>query len=92
MMKDLTPKMMSVDQLSLAFSAKYKEKVLSYYLPYMMETARSMKEENMEVKLYTLGHFIGDYDGTWGSINLDHPSTFGTLVMDLAIKKALIDD
>ncbi|KAJ9709753.1 hypothetical protein PVL29_001295 [Vitis rotundifolia] len=78
--------------IELIFHKKYKEVVLSTYLPYVIERSRAIKEENKVVKLCSLGHFSEDYDGPWGSINLSHPCTFDTLAMDPTLKKELIAD
>ncbi|KAL6350057.1 hypothetical protein AAG906_003991 [Vitis piasezkii] len=59
----------------------YKEKVLSTYLPYVIERSDTIEEENRVVKLYSLGNFNEDYNGPWTSINADHPSTFDTLII-----------
>ncbi|XWS69214.1 hypothetical protein CRYUN_Cryun04dG0160400 [Craigia yunnanensis] len=67
-------------------------KVLSSYLPYVMERAKAIEEENKVVKLFSLGNFCGDNDGAWGSTNLDHPVTFDKLAMDPTLKKKLIED
>ncbi|KAI7996643.1 Protein HYPER-SENSITIVITY-RELATED 4 [Camellia lanceoleosa] len=59
----------------------------------LLKRSKAIKEENKVVKLYSLGNFYGEYDGgAWGSVNLDHPSTFDTLAMDPTLKKELIDD
>ncbi|CAK9183502.1 unnamed protein product [Ilex paraguariensis] len=72
----------------LRFERKYKEKVLSSYLPYVLERSKAIQEENKLVKLYSFGNSsMGD-----GSVNLDHPSTFDTLAMDPKLKKELIED
>ncbi|KAG6712559.1 hypothetical protein I3843_05G102700 [Carya illinoinensis] len=79
--------------LHLSFPKKYKDKALSTYLPYVVDRAKDIKEENKVVKLYSLGSFNGEYGGgPWGSVNLDHPSTFHTLAMDPKLKKELMDD
>ncbi|KAL6350124.1 hypothetical protein AAG906_004062 [Vitis piasezkii] len=81
--------------IELSFLKKYMEKVLSSYLPYVVERSELIKEENKVVKLYSLGNFQGGAmvgGGAWGSINLDHPSTFETLAMDLKLKEDLIKD
>ncbi|XP_034699090.1 AAA-ATPase At3g50940-like [Vitis riparia] len=80
--------------LELSFLKKNMEKVLSSYLPYVVERSESIKEENKVVKLYSLGNPHGGAvgGGAWGSINLDHPSTFETLAMDLKLKEDLIKD
>ncbi|KAJ0094308.1 hypothetical protein Patl1_16894 [Pistacia atlantica] len=72
----------------LSFHKRYKEKVLSTYLPYIAERAKAIKESKKVVKL----HSIREYEGFWYSINLDHPSTFETLGMDPVLKKELMDD
>ncbi|XP_031268015.1 AAA-ATPase At3g50940-like [Pistacia vera] len=74
--------------IQLSFHKRYKEKVLSTYLPYIAERAKAIKESKKVVKL----HSITDYQGSWDSINLDHPSTFDTLAMDPVLKKELMDD
>ncbi|KAL5762350.1 hypothetical protein ACOSP7_018614 [Xanthoceras sorbifolium] len=73
--------------IQLSFHKKYKEKVLGTYLQYVAEISKAIKENKKVVKLYSLGNYSGD-----NSINLDHPSTFETLAMDLKQKKELIDD
>ncbi|KAI8023665.1 AAA-ATPase [Camellia lanceoleosa] len=69
----------------LSFHKKYREIVLSSYLPYVLERSKSMKEENKVMKLHS-------YGGSCSSVNLDHPSTFDTLAMDPTLKKEVMDD
>ncbi|KAJ9169353.1 hypothetical protein P3X46_017557 [Hevea brasiliensis] len=77
----------------LSFDKRFQEKVLKTYLPYVLERSKAIKEENKVVKLHSLGTFNGDFSGgPWGSINLDHPSTFDTLAMDPILKQELMDD
>nr|DAD17865.1 TPA_asm: hypothetical protein HUJ06_019328 [Nelumbo nucifera] len=81
----------------LRFNKKYREKVLDFYLPFVLSKSKALKEGKKVVKLHTLGFFYDDMGGgggggVWGSINLDHPATFNTLAMDPELKKALIDD
>ncbi|GMP57671.1 hypothetical protein CsSME_00021655 [Camellia sinensis var. sinensis] len=71
--------------IELFFHKKYREMVLSSYLPYVLERSKAMKEENKVVKLNSCY-------GAWDSINLNHPSTFDTLAMDPTLKKKVIDD
>lgn len=79
--------------IQLSFHKRFKEEVISNYLPYVMDRSKAIEEENKVVKLYSLGHFYGDYNGgPWSSINFEHPSTFDTLAMDPTLKKELIDD
>lgn len=81
--------------MELSFLKKNAEKVFSSYLPYVVEKSEMIKEENKVVKLYSLGNLQGGAmvgGGAWGSINLDHPSTFETLAMDSKVKEGLIKD
>ncbi|KAL7241216.1 hypothetical protein ACSBR2_006772 [Camellia fascicularis] len=71
--------------IELCFHKKYREMVLSSYLPYVLERSKAMKEENKVVKLNSCY-------GAWDSINLNHPSTFDTLAMDPTLKKEVIDN
>ncbi|KAK9113070.1 hypothetical protein Scep_020589 [Stephania cephalantha] len=77
----------------LSFCKKHKDRVITEYLPYVIDKAKAVKGENKVPKLYTLGNFYGDMsNGVWGSINLEHPATFDTLAMDPEMKKDIIDD
>ncbi|KAF9620074.1 hypothetical protein IFM89_010724 [Coptis chinensis] len=76
----------------LCFDKQYKQIVMDSYLPYVLKRFKSIKEDNRVLKLHSLG-FYGDGDGdVWGSIKLDHPSTFDTLAMDSKMKKELLED
>lgn len=63
--------------------------VLSSYLPYILHTAKAIREEKKTVKLHTI-----DYNGTdyWNSINLNHPATFDSIAMEPEMKKELLED
>ncbi|EEF47499.1 AAA-ATPase At3g50940 [Ricinus communis] len=75
----------------LCFNKEHKDAVLNVYLPYVLERSKALKEENKAIKLYSL--FGGEYyEGPWGSINLDHPSTFDTIAMDPRLKQEVMDD
>ncbi|KAJ4710888.1 AAA-ATPase [Melia azedarach] len=78
--------------IHLTFHKECKDKILSTYLPYVAERSKAIKETNKVVKLYSLGSLGRDYDGPWGSINFEHPSTFDTLAMDPVLRKELLDD
>ncbi|KAA8531913.1 hypothetical protein F0562_006370 [Nyssa sinensis] len=78
----------------LSFNKKFKEIVLNDYLPFVLAKSKEIKQNDKVVKLYTRD-CLGDDDdggGIWGSIDLEHPSTFETLAMDTKLKKAIIDD
>ena len=80
----------------LSFKKKHKEKVLDFYLPYVLLKAEEIKNQGKAIKLYSRQcPFSEDDDGrrgSWGSIILEHPATFDTLAMDPDLKKMIIDD
>ncbi|GMN29350.1 hypothetical protein TIFTF001_002401 [Ficus carica] len=83
----------------ITFDKKYKDRVLGSYLPYVLIRAGEIKRGEREVKLYSRECPFGASDdggggggGIWGSINLDHPSTFETLALDPEMKKAIMED
>lgn len=78
-----------VRSFELSFHKKNKEKVLNSYLPYVLNKAKSIQEENKVIKLHT----VAPYDG-WDSnpMALDHPMTFKTLAIDAEIKDSLLED
>lgn len=74
------------------FDKKFKEKVLNSYLPFVLERSKAIKEDSKVVKLHTLGYCCEMDGGPWGSVNLEHPSTFDTLAMNPTLKQELIQD
>lgn len=85
-----------VQYYELRFNMKYKDTVLSEYLPYVMEQAKELKEEQKTLKLFTLKRERVRYSGRrpemWQPVNLDHPATFNTLAMDLEAKQGIMED
>ncbi|KAL4614585.1 hypothetical protein ACB092_07G064200 [Castanea dentata] len=80
--------------IELSFDKKFKNVVLDSYLPYVITTSETIKEEEKEVRLYSRdcrGCDDERYSG-WGSINLEHPATFEKLAMDPEVKKMIKDD
>ncbi|XP_037497327.1 AAA-ATPase At3g50940 isoform X3 [Jatropha curcas] len=68
----------------LRFHKRYTDLVKNKYLPYVLDVAKRIKDQNRMVKFYTTR---GGRDG-WSSKgqNLDHPMTFETLAMDGDLK------
>ncbi|CAI0381098.1 unnamed protein product [Linum tenue] len=78
--------------VTLSFHKRYKDE-LNNYLPYVMETFKCMESEKRSVRLYAYGSVTAQYyEGPWGSINLDHPSTFDTLAMEPELKREIMED
>lgn len=83
----------------LSFNKKHKDAVVNDYLPFILERAKEIRDNDRAVKLYTTDCPYNDEDyngggggGVWGAINLDHPATFDTLAMDPDMKRAIIED
>ncbi|CAN6484861.1 unnamed protein product [Victoria cruziana] len=78
----------------LSFDKIHREKVLSSYFPYILNRAKAIKEENTPVRIFTLSarYLLGDPNGLWSSVVLDHPSTFETLAMEEPQKVAIVND
>ncbi|CAN6698626.1 unnamed protein product [Malus baccata var. baccata] len=83
-------------QFELSFHRKHRDKVIGSYLPYVLARADAIKEEEKVVKLYS-SHLCSEYDRSyskrkWGSVNLEHPSTFDTVAMEPEMKKMIVED
>ncbi|KAM1047821.1 hypothetical protein ACFX1X_027362 [Malus domestica] len=82
-------------QFELSFHKKHKDKVMESYFPYVLARADAIKEEQRVVQLYSR-HLMSDTDFkgrcTWGSVNLEHPSTFDMMAMDPVTKRMIVED
>lgn len=79
----------------LSFHKKHKDVVLQAYLPYVLEKSKEVEEERKTLKLFTMRHdrVMGRRGvDAWQSVNLDHPSTFETLAMDVDVKATIMQD
>ncbi|XP_047310396.1 AAA-ATPase At2g18193-like [Impatiens glandulifera] len=82
----------------LCFDKKFRDRVVNEYLPFVFSKANEIKNNDKPLKLYTRDIDSNDddddggYNGDWGSITLDHPSTFKTLAMDPKMKANLMED
>ncbi|KAF9612225.1 hypothetical protein IFM89_038647 [Coptis chinensis] len=75
----------------LSFHSKYKEKVHSLYLPYVIKQSAIIKFNNQERKLFT--NNMGNSDRTaWSSVPFTHPSTFDTLAITPVLKEEIKRD
>ncbi|OIT06366.1 PREDICTED: AAA-ATPase At5g17760-like [Nicotiana attenuata] len=73
----------------LSFKKQHKEKIVNCYIPFVLEKAKVMSDEKKVVKLNSLATCSSIL---WDSVNLEHPSTFETLALEPALKKAIIED
>lgn len=78
----------------LSFHMKHQLMVLNSYLPYLLEKAKSTKQQNKTLKLFTPSsdHMYGSLSDVWTPVNLDHPATFETLAMDADAKQEILQD
>ncbi|KAJ0837388.1 putative AAA+ ATPase domain, ATPase, AAA-type, core, AAA-type ATPase domain-containing protein [Helianthus annuus] len=70
----------------LTFHRKHKDMVLKEYLPFIMNVARAVKQEEKTVKLSTVDM------SRWKSVNFDHPATFDTLAIEPNVKAMVKND
>ncbi|KAF5454437.1 hypothetical protein F2P56_024103 [Juglans regia] len=76
----------------LTFLKKHKEQILNTYVPFFLERAKAIKDEERDLKMYTLNSSYAYHGVKWESINLEHPATFETLAMDPELKNSVIED
>ncbi|PON71483.1 Spastin [Parasponia andersonii] len=77
----------------LSFHKKHQQKVLGSYIPFILERAKAINDQERVLKMYTLNNSYNPLNGIkWESINLEHPATFETLAMDPSLKSAVIED
>ncbi|KAL8129545.1 hypothetical protein V2J09_018700 [Rumex salicifolius] len=85
---------MEISHFELSFHKKLKDMVFKSYLPHIVSQSHKFKEENKTLKIHTL-KYNRRYGGSgkpWVSVNLDHPSTFETLAMNIEMKNMIIED
>ncbi|XP_062232278.1 AAA-ATPase At3g50940-like [Phragmites australis] len=75
-----------VRSFEVSFHKKHKEKALQSYLPFILATAKAIKDQERTLRI-----FMTEYS-EWSPIDLHHPSTFDTLAMDQKLKQSIIDD
>ncbi|KAL5202893.1 hypothetical protein ABZP36_013845 [Zizania latifolia] len=71
----------------MSFNKKHKEKALKSYLPFIIATAKAIKDNERILKIY-----MNEYSDSWSPIDLHHPSTFDTIAMEQKLKESIIDD
>jgi chaperone BCS1 len=70
----------------LSFHKKHREKAIKSYLPFVMATAKTIRDQHRDLKMHMI-----QYDA-WTAVELRHPSTFNTLAMDGKLKRSVMDD
>ncbi|KAK7386546.1 hypothetical protein VNO78_26862 [Psophocarpus tetragonolobus] len=93
--RDLNSSLKSeVRSLELTFHKKHKDTVLNHYLPFILQEAKSMKQETKALKIFTVDyqHIYGGFNDPWVGMKLDHPSTFHSLALEHDVKDFVIKD
>ncbi|KAJ8506066.1 hypothetical protein OPV22_006952 [Ensete ventricosum] len=70
----------------VSFDQKHKDETLHSYLPFILEQAKAIREQDRTLQLH-----MNEGEG-WYPINLHHPSTFDTLALDPKLKAAVMED
>ncbi|KAL5173240.1 Protein HYPER-SENSITIVITY-RELATED 4 [Glycine soja] len=80
--------------LELTFHKKHKEMVINTYIPYILQQAKSIKQETKALKIFTVDYqnIYGNIGDAWVGINLNHPATFDTLAMERVVKEFVMKD
>lgn len=82
-----------VRSFELTFHKKHKQRILDSYFPYIVEEAKSMRQEKKTVKIHTLDiENMYNISEAWTAVNLDHPAKFETLAMDTELKDRIVKD
>ncbi|PWA70432.1 ATPase, AAA-type, core [Artemisia annua] len=80
--------------LELMFHRKHKDLAINEYLPFILDDAKTRKQEEKTVKLFTVDTKMvySSHPTVWTSVNLDHPANFTTLAMDSDVKDKVMKD
>jgi len=76
-----------VRSYEVSFHKRHKEKALKEYLPFIVATAKAIKDGERSLSIY-----MNEYSDEWAPMELQHPSTFDTLAMDQEQKQSIVDD
>ncbi|XP_058755801.1 protein HYPER-SENSITIVITY-RELATED 4-like [Vicia villosa] len=83
-----------IRSLELTFHRKHQNLVLDQYIPFILEEARSKKQELKALRIFTVDHqnLYGNLNDAWVGTTLDHPSTFDTLALDRDLREFVTGD
>ncbi|CAL4909820.1 unnamed protein product [Urochloa decumbens] len=70
----------------VSFHKRHKDQALKSYLPYVVDTAKAMKDQHRNLKMHMIEY------AAWTAVDLRHPSTFDTLAMNKKLKQSVMDD
>ncbi|KAJ4768685.1 P-loop containing nucleoside triphosphate hydrolases superfamily protein [Rhynchospora pubera] len=75
-----------MQSFELNFQKKHKDKALNRYLPFILQKAKEIIEQERALKIYMNSWHC------WVSVDLHHPSTFDTLAIHSELKQTMLDD
>lgn len=80
--------------LELTFHRKHKDLALNDYLPFIVNDAKTKKQQEKTVKLFTVERKTSytRYPTSWTAVNLDHPARFETVAMESGMKEKVMKD
>ncbi|KAF4383297.1 hypothetical protein F8388_009328 [Cannabis sativa] len=76
----------------LKFHKKHLNLVLKSYLPQIIAESKLAKQDKKTLKIFTIENTYANLADIWMPTNLDHPSNFETLALDLETKNFIIND
>ncbi|KAJ4749480.1 P-loop containing nucleoside triphosphate hydrolases superfamily protein [Rhynchospora pubera] len=79
-------KQLQMQSFELNFQKKHKDKALNRYLPFILQKAKEIIEQERALKIYMNSWHC------WVSVDLHHPSTFDTLAIHSELKQTMMDD
>ncbi|XP_028788461.1 protein HYPER-SENSITIVITY-RELATED 4-like [Neltuma alba] len=85
---------MMVRSLELSFHKKYRELVLTSYLPFIIGEAEFMKQEATAPRIFAVDFLRLDLrlNDVWMPAKIEHPVTFETLALEPDMKKFVQED
>ncbi|WOK98669.1 hypothetical protein Cni_G07381 [Canna indica] len=76
----------SQSSFEISFHQKHKDLAFDSYLPFVLERAKSIKDQERKLQLHM------NEGCSWCPIDLRHPSTFDTLAIDQELKSTIMAD
>ncbi|XP_051194558.1 AAA-ATPase At3g28580 [Lolium perenne] len=74
----------------LVFHERHRDLIVQSYLPHVSREGRAIMASTRRQKLFT--NTFDRHNSSWSYVVFEHPSTFDTLAMDPAKKRAIMDD
>ncbi|KAK3125168.1 hypothetical protein QOZ80_7BG0601170 [Eleusine coracana subsp. coracana] len=76
----------NTESLEVSFDAEHMDMALGRYIPFITAAAEETRRQHCTLQIFM------NESTAWRGITHQHPATFDTLAMDLALKQSIIDD